>query len=145
MIENKREFFDTIIEHLPEELSYETNISNKTIKREGLHIEIIGLAENSKKIAQKLGKTRLKSDLTIICFDEAFEFSETDFINVIMGVGLGKQSIISYCSNPYSPQTPYFKKVLKKQPYNDKTAREKFQEVLFDKDKVFHFITPYAI
>ncbi len=145
MVENKREFFDTIIEHLPAELSYETNISNKTIKRSGLHVEIIGLSENSKKIAQKLGKTRLKSDLTILCFDEAFEFTETDFINVIMGVGLGKQSIITYCSNPYSPQTPYFKKVLKKQPYNDKTAREKYHEVLFEKDKVFHFMTPYAI
>ncbi len=145
MIENKREFFDTIMEHIPPELSYETNISNKTIKREGLHIEIIGLAENSKKIAQKLGKTRLKSDLTIICFDEAFEFSETDFMNVIMGVGLGAESIISYCSNPYSPTTPFFKKVLAKQPYNEKTAREDFHEVLFENDKVFHFMTPYAL
>ncbi len=81
----------------------------------------------------------------MICFDEAFEFSETDFMNVLMGVGLGAESIISYCSNPYSPQTPFFKKVLAKQPYSEKTAREDFHEVLFENDKVFHFMTPYAL
>lgn len=144
-VENKREFYDTVIDNWPAGVKYKANVSNRVISHNNLYIEIIGLADRTRKVVQTLGKTRRQSDLTIICFDEAFEFHEKEFLSTMSAVGIGNQRMIFYCANPYDPDGAFFEKVLKRQPWTEKLAEKASEAIFYNGDKVQHFSTAEAV
>ena len=99
---------------------------------ENFYFYILGLVEKKgQQITEKLGLTRHNVDYCFVCFDEAFEFTKQDFMNVKMALGGYKEWIIFKCSNPFAPSSPYFIEFLEQLPFDLKTMKEVGQQKKF--------------
>ena len=148
-VNNVRETFEQVISQLPTRLAgrIRTNQTRNTIEFGKTRIECMGLVQSrGNRVAEKLGKARLPSDIQILFFDEAWEFSSTDFMNVQMAVADSDCRWLIWigAANPYNLQNPFFEKLMSIVPYDLQKIKNEYDYYEIKGDTIGHWVCAYA-